>query len=136
MTVAVVFGCSVASVRADDIYPPPWLRGEPNTTYESWDFTTTANPVNADVFYNPNGTPTATINGGTWSAFYDNHQGVWTLGAGDSVDLFIPNTPADPTKTKDIWTQVTWQTDNTGTPVVTVDGVASTLEFTVPLGGG
>ncbi len=136
MTVAVVFGCSVASVKADDIYPPPWTRGLPNTTYQSWDFGTAANPVNADTAFNPNGTPTATINGGTWSYFYDNHVGVWTLGAGDSIDFFIPNTPADPTRTKDIWTQVTWQPDNNGLPVVTVDGVASTLQFSVPVGNG
>jgi hypothetical protein len=139
MTVAVVFGCSVASVKADDIYPPPWQRGQPNTTYQAWDFGSAANPVVADTpYYNPNGTPTATIIGASaiWSAFYDNHVGVWTLGAGDSIDFFIPNTPADPTRSKDIWTQITWQTDNNGSPVVTVDGVASTLQFSVPVGNG
>ena len=83
MTVAVVFGCSVASVKADDIYPPPWGRtGAPNTTYQAWDFQTAANPVNADIAINPNGTPTATINGGTWNQFYDSHVGVWTLAVG------------------------------------------------------
>jgi PEP-CTERM motif len=139
MTVAVLFGSSVASVKADDLYPPPWQRGQPNTTYQSWDFGTAANPVVADApYFNPNGTPTATINGASavWSPYYDNHVGVWTLGAGDSIDFFIPNTPADNTRTKDIWTQITWQTDNNGSPVVTVDGVASTLEFSVPVGTG
>ena len=137
MTVAVVFGYSVASVKADDLYPPPWGRtGAHNTTYQIWDFGTSANPVNADTAFNPNGTPTATINGGTWSAFYDNHVGVWTLGAGDSIDFFIPNTPADNTRTKNIWTQVTWQPDNNGSPVIMVDGVASTLQFSVPVGNG
>jgi hypothetical protein len=136
MTVAVLFGCSVASVKADDLYQPPWQRGEPNTTYQVWDFGTGANPVVADTAFNPNGTPLATINGGTWSFIYDNHIGVWTLGTLDTIDCFIPNTPRDDTRTKDIWTQVTWQPDNNGAPVVSVDGVASTLIMSVPAGNG
>jgi len=95
MTVAVVFGCSVASVKADDIYPPAWTRGMTNTTYQEWNFGTSANPAAPGVAYNPNGTPTATITGGIWSFIYDNHVGVWTLGASDSIDLSIPNTPLE-----------------------------------------
>ena len=53
MTVAVVFGCSVASVKADDLYPPPWTRGGPGTTYQAWDFGTIANPVVADTYLQP-----------------------------------------------------------------------------------
>ncbi len=141
MTVAVVFGSSVASVKADDLYPPPWTRGGPGTTYQAWDFAAIANPVVADTYYNPYGTPTATINGGSWSYFYDNHIGVWTLGANDSIDFYVPNTPYDPYYTKEVWTQVTWQPNAGPAPVVTVDygdeqSVVSTLQFTVAAGSG
>jgi hypothetical protein len=140
MTVAVVFGCSVVSVKADDIYPPPWQRGDPGTTYQAWDFGTSANPSLGDTVYNPYGTPTATINGGTWSLFYGGHVGIWTLGASDSIDLFIPNTPLDTNNIKEVWTQVTWQPDAGPAPVVTVDygsnSIVSTLQFTAPVGVG
>lgn len=141
MTVAVVFGSSVASVKADDLYPPPWTRGGPGTTYQAWDFATITDPVNADTFYNPYGTPTATINGGSWSYFYDNHIGIWTLGSKDSIDFYIPNTPLNFDTYKEVWTQVTWQPDLGPAPVVTVDygdeeSVVSTLQFTVPAGSG
>jgi hypothetical protein len=136
MTVAVVFGCSVASVRADDLYQPPWERGDTNTTYQSWTFGTIDNPAAPDTVFNLYGAPTATINGGTWASFYDNHVGVWTLGSTNSIDLYIPNTPADPTRTKDVWTQITWQSSLGGSPVVTVNGIVSTLEFSVLAGNG
>jgi hypothetical protein len=130
MTVAVVFGCSVASVKADDLFTPPWTRNTPGTTWEAWTFTTSANPSAPDEgSFNLYGTPQATINAGTsqWSPLYNGHIGVWTLGASDSIDFGIPNTPLDPTKYKIVWTQLFWQPDNNGTPVVMVNGVAGTL---------
>lgn len=141
MTVAVLFGSSVASVKADDLYAPPWTRGAAGTTYQAWDFGTSANPSLADTAYNPYGTPTATINGGTWLLFYDNHVGIWTLGSSDSIDLYIPNTPLNLNNTKEVWTQVTWQPDAGPAPVVTVDygsgdSTVSTLQFTAPLANG
>jgi hypothetical protein len=137
MTVAVVFGGLVASVKADDIYPPTWLRGQPTTTYGDWTFATSANPAAPDLgLYNPNGNPTATITGGTWHNFYDNHVGVWTLGSSSSMDFFIPNTPFDAGRYKLVWTQVTWQPDTGGSPLVTVNGVGSTLILSAPAGNG
>ena len=140
MTVAVVFGISVAMVWADDIYPPPWQRGEPNTTEQGWTFVSDANPSAPDEgFYNPNGTPYATITGGgnVWSDYYDNHQGVWTLGGIDSsMDLSIPNTPRDDTRTKEVWTQITWQPEylNEPAPVVMVIGIPSAPVTTTSVG--
>ena len=141
MTVAVVFGSSVASVKADDLYPPPWERLSAGTTYQAWDFAAITDPVVADTYYNPYGTPTATINGGTWAFLYDNHIGIWTLGSKDSIDLYIPNTPLNFDTYKEVWTQVTWQPDAGPAPVVTVDygsgsSVVSTLQFTAPAGSG
>ncbi len=142
MTVAVVLGCSVASVRADDIYPPPWERGHPNTTLQDWTFSSDANPSAPDVaFYNLYGTPQATITGtgNTWFQFYDNHNGVWALGGPtSSMDLGIPNTPLDDTKTKDVWTQITWEPTVTGqaAPLVVVNGIQSAPVTTTPSGNG
>jgi hypothetical protein len=130
MTVAVVFGCSVVSVKAEDIFTPPWTRGTAGTTQQGWDFPTDATYSAPDEgYFNPYGTPQATVNAGTsqWSAFYNGQIGVWTLGAGDSIDFSVPNTPIDPTKHKNVWTQIYWQTDNNGIPVVTVNGVASSF---------
>jgi hypothetical protein len=130
MTVAVVFGSSVASVRAEDIFTPPWVRDTAGTTWEAWTFSTDANPSAPDEgYFNLYGTPQATINAGTsqWSANYSGHIGVWTLGASDSINFGVPNTPLDETKTKTVWTQLFWQSDNNGIPVVMVNGVASTF---------
>ncbi len=141
MTLAVVLGCSVASVRADDIYPPPWERGHPNTTLQDWTFSSDANPSAPDVaFYNLYGTPQATITGtgNTWFQFYDNHNGVWALGGPtSSMDLGIPNTPLDDTKTKDVWTQITWEPNGTNeAPVVMVNGIASESFTNYSIGDG
>jgi hypothetical protein len=137
LTVAVVLGCWVSSVRADDIYPPPWLRGSPNTTYQDWTFATSANPVTPDLgLYNPYGMPTGTIVSGVWHNFYDNHVGVWTLASSASMDFHVPNTPYDPTRFKEVWTQITWQSGNGGSPFVTVDGVAAQLILSAPVGNG
>jgi hypothetical protein len=138
MTVAVVFGISAASVRADDIYPPPWTRGLADTTFQDWTFTTDVNPSPADeALANPYGTPQATISGAgnVWHQFYDNHNGVWTLASGASMDLYIPNTPRDNTRYKDVHTQVTWEPNlSEEAPVVMVNGIASEPVFTVQVG--
>ena len=137
VTLAVVFCGSVVPVWADDIYPPSWQRGGPGTTYEGWTFATDANPSAPDEgMYNPYGTPEATVTGGTWSAFYDNHVGVWTLGSSSSIDLFIPNTPRDDTKYKNVQTQLTWDPEFVGqqAPLVVVDGIQSAPVTTYPAG--
>jgi hypothetical protein len=136
LTLAVVFGCWVASVRADDIYQPPWLRGQPRTTFQEWTFATSANPLPAESVYNPYGTPMAAITGGSWQQFYDNHVGVWTLGSNDHIDLGIPNSPYDPWRWKDVWIQVTWEPILGAQPVVAVDGNAATWLLTAPVGNG
>ena len=139
MTVAVVFGGLVASVKADDIYNPPWQRGSAGTTWEGWTFTTGDLTSTPDEGYNNiYGTPSATINAGTsqWSYYYHNHIGVWTLGAGNNISLDIPNTPFSLTDDKYVWTQITWQSDNNGVPVVTVAGNLSILVSSQPQPNG
>ena len=135
----IVCGSSVALTWADDLYQPTWLRGAANTTYQDWTFTTNDNPSAPDLgLFNPNGSPTATISGGSnWYQFFDNHAGVWVLDLGASLNLFIPNTPADDSRYKDVHTQVTWEPNLTNeAPVVMVNGIASAPVFTVPVGNG
>jgi hypothetical protein len=136
LTVAVVFGCSLASVKADDIYQPPWLRGQPYTTFQEWTFTTGVTTAPAEAYYNPNGVAQGLITGGAWQLFYDNHVGVWTLGSGGHMDFGIPNTPYDPLRWKEVWIQVTWQPDLGAQPIVAVDGNAATWLLTAPVGNG
>ena len=45
----------------------------------------------------------------------------------------IPNAPDHPEWNKLVWTQLTWSPEQTGTPSVSVDGVLSQLQETVPL---
>ena len=71
--------------------------------------------------------------------FYDirfsTNVGVWTLGSSSSIDCCILNTSLS-NPYKEVWTQITWQSDNGGSPVVTVDGIASTLLLSAPVGNG
>ena len=139
LTMAVVFGCSVASVMANDINPPPWDRFQPNTTFQDWNFNTAANPLapDAGAYFNPNGVPQATITGGTWLANFDQISGVWQLGASSSIDLNIPNTPINNNNEKIVWTQITWEGIGINTaPVVVVNGIASDPVTSYQVGTG
>lgn len=139
MSVAVVFGISVASVWADDIYPPSWTRYVPGTTWQNWTFNTSDNPTVPDEgYYNLYGTPRATITGGTWSETYDGHQGVWTLDSDDSIAVFVPNTPYDETRYKAVQTQLTWEPEylDEPAPVIMVNGIPSEPVTTFPSGTG
>lgn len=122
MTVAVMVGCWLTSVKADDIFPPPWQRGTPNTTYQGWTWPTAENPAPPDEgYYNNYGVPISTVTGGSWTEFLNNHVGVWTLtNSGSLISFNIPNTTnANPVK--DVWTQVTWLGGvSNETPVVSV----------------
>jgi hypothetical protein len=133
LTAAVVFCSSVAPVRADDLIPPPWQRGQPNPTFQDWTFLDAQNPAVPDVaLFNPYGTPAAFVNGGIWNPVFDGHLGVWTLF--DSMHLNIPNTPFDPTRQKDVWVQVLWQ--GAGPPGVSVDGFAASMLVSFLVGSG
>jgi hypothetical protein len=140
MAVAVVLGISVAVVWADDTFPPPWQRGGDRTTYQDWTFGTPANPVAPDVgLLNPYGNPTATIFDAQWAQYGPgNHVGVWSLLTSASyIDVPIANALDHPDWNKDVWTQLTWWSGQTGiTPSVFVDGHESQLIETVPTHDG
>lgn len=97
------------SVLADDLNPPPW-RGQPDSTFQMWEFSTnTRLDIVADQYFNPYGVPEADILAGYWIDTYQGHQGMWMLSG--ILDLTIPNTPPHPQMPKTIWIQMTWTPD-------------------------
>lgn len=129
--VMIAYGSSGAFTLADDIYAPPWQRDGDRTTYQDWTFGFGTNPTGPDVgITNPYGIPSATISGGTWSQFYDNHVGVWTIDNTGYIDVAIPNAPDHPDWNKQLWTQFTWQG---AAPEFLVDGYASKMIETAQL---
>jgi hypothetical protein len=115
-------GMAACTAWADDTYPPPW-RGEPGTTFEEWEFSTSASPTPPDSFNNPYGTPSATATPGTgqsWQDEWGGAQGVWPLSG--NIEATIPDSPV-PLPYKDIWVQLTWakQVDSSTPTVWEVD---------------
>ncbi len=140
MAVAIVFSVSAVRAPADDVNQPPWERFLPDTTYQNFTFPTNS-PVSLPEmdYYNPNGTPLAASGGESWWQSYDQRIGVWNLFSNlNYIDFTVPNTPYDPTREKIVWTQVTWEPGDVGSPLVTVyagvDGFASTLVSSSQIG--
>jgi hypothetical protein len=132
----VMVGFLAGSVLADDTFPPPWQRGGDRTTYQDWNFSTSANPTPPDVQNNNSyGIPMARIFDGGWLNYgAGNHVGVWTLFGTDSyIDVPIPNAPDHPDWNKMVWTQLTWSPSSEvgGVPIVSVDGFDSELQETI-----
>lgn len=125
LMIAAVFCAS--SFAALDLNPAPWRTnpaGEVPTTYQSWDFSTDANPAAPDVDLNPFGTATLTVAGNfmTNTVWYDvyptnGHQGVW--GFEDNMKVNIPNQPIT-NPFKEIWIQMTYRSDLFNAPNVFV----------------
>lgn len=131
---SLLVGFLAGSVLADDINPPPWMRGDPRTTYQDWTFALTDNPTPPDAgIANPYGIPVATITNGNWEQYYDNHVGVWDLGANSYIDVVVDNALDHPEYFKQLWIQMTWQGD---LPSLWVDGLPGQLVETDPLGLG
>ncbi len=126
---AVAAGMVACPAWADDLNPPTW-RGQPGTTFEKWEFST-SNPITSpDVVYNLYGAPVAEAwpgTGQTWIDQWGGRQGMWPLSG--TIEATIPDN-LEPLPYKDIWVQLTWakQVDSS-TPVVWEmdSGVQATL---------
>ncbi|MBN1456665.1 MAG: PEP-CTERM sorting domain-containing protein [Sedimentisphaerales bacterium] len=106
-----------------DLIPAPWRTdpaGQAPTTYQSWDFATSANPVLPDVDLNPYGTAQLEVTGG----FFDNtvyfndyygHLGVW--GFEEDIQVVIPNNPVQ-NPFKEMWIQTTYTSDEGNAPII------------------
>jgi len=90
---------------AHDVVIPEW-RGEPDSTFQEWDFMTNSKIPEAepDTLNNPYGTPQLHVN-----TIYDwepDGYGYWPLG---EIDVYIPNKSiTDPDTHKHIQIQLTW----------------------------
>lgn len=120
LAIAIVFVFTAGPACADYVNPPGW-----NTnayfTHQSWDFNTNANPTVPDGgYFNPYGTPIATL-AGSWQNSLDpwyatGRQGGWLFSgpktmATQLATATIPNI-AVPNLTKEIWLQATFATNN------------------------
>ncbi|GEM_PF-522536 len=101
-----------------DLTWPDWYGAE-NTTLQAWNFDTPENPVAPNINENPYGDPLAMIMRPDcrtrWMPEYKGHEGVWRLGGGGALSLFVPNTDnTGPDTSKDIWVQILWSSVSIG----------------------
>jgi len=101
-----------------DLTPPDWY-GDENTTLQAWAFGTDANPASPDIDENAYGSPIAQIIRPDcrtrWMPEDHGHEGVWRLGGGGAMSLFVPNTDnTGPDTSKDIWVQILWSSFSIG----------------------
>lgn len=150
----------VGSALASDINPPSW-RGQPASTFQDWQFDTSANPAVPDSTSNPYGTASASIVTGAtstgwqydlgygsirgyWdlgSQVFDVDQGQW-LGQDGRIDVSVPNVPGAPAgSSKLVRIQVTYMAPfDAGVPDITMAGATKTgsgsqlIETVAPFG--
>ena len=107
---AILFGLLAVPALGEDVYPP-WWRGQPETTFEQWEFLTPLNPTPPDApWVNPYGEPSLEVfpylpPPDDWYPDYLDRPGVWLLSGEIIID--IDNDPVE-RPYKEIWIQVTW----------------------------
>ena len=135
--VIVIMMLSGGVHAALDLNPAPFRTdpiGTPTTTYQSWDFSTDANPTPPDVDENPYGTAELTVAGGffdntVWTDTlpgYPGHQGIW--GYEDDISVFLPNNPTQ-NPYKEMWVQITYTASNAPNLYVLPEGNAADYVF-------
>jgi len=102
-TVIVLVLCSV--VFADDLTPPDW-RGQDDSTFQLWDFSTPDLMPPPDLFSNSFGAPMLRV---TPFEQWIPDPGAWPLSG--EIDVYIPNYP-EIRPYKEIWVQLTWMSMN------------------------
>ena len=132
-----------------DLSPAPWRTdptGQEPTTYQSWEFTTDANPTAPDVDLNPYGTAELTVTGDFMSNTvhyptlpgFPGHEGIW--GYEEDIQVYLPNSAvANPYK--EVWVQITYTASNAPNLYVLPEGdpgqyVFMSLESNVALDNG
>jgi len=140
LVVACLIAGLICGTSFGDVVPPAW-RGQANTTWQSWDFLTDANPAAPSGVSNPYGSPSAAITvgffGSDWYSEFPpadppnpapagSHAGAWDIGSADgSIVLTIPNSPIVGSGTScSVWVQVLYYLDIQGVPSVSVPGAS------------
>ena len=110
---------ALSGTQAEDYNPPNWTRGDPGTTFQMWEFSTSANPADPEAGYISPGSPSVSVEGDFMSGteWYDrypvveppsSHQGVWTFEA--AMTATIPNVDVE-NPFKEVWVQMTFRAD-------------------------
>lgn len=121
----------------------PW-NGQPNTTYQSWSFSTNAEVgIAPDVDGNPYGDPTATVSYNApvspYIEVHEGHSGVWYLSSSDWIEFYIPNTGNDaPDTYKEVWIDVVYWADVGGAQFFSAPSISGGVQEieSVDAGGG
>lgn len=121
----VLAGVAVSQCFAAlDLNAPDW-RGDDGTTYQVWDFSTSANPSDADDYVNVE-CPCVVVYGNypytRWKESDLGEQGVWAFE--DYMLVNIPNIPQE-NPYKEIWLQIVYWGD--GEPEIFTDPQSSSM---------
>ncbi len=138
ITCVLVAVMACGSVAYADV-PPAW-RGGAETTYQVWDFSTSAMVVAPEVSSNGYGSGTASVSlgfaaSGYWTDYPPipgGRTGVWDIGRGIdenssdigriTLDVPVFDGTGGPGSYLDVWVQVFYYDDLTSTPIVDVVG--------------
>ncbi len=123
LVLLLMISATASAVVICDANPPDW-RGGINTTYQTWSFSTNANPASPDDVTNPYGNPWAEMDFSTWEQEYEGHDGVWFVGRSLDQGVFqagftIQNNPVR-NEIKKVWLQITYSAEENSEPKVYV----------------
>ena len=126
---------ALSGTQAEDYNPPNWTRGDLGTTFQMWEFGTSANPAAPEAGYISPGSPSVALTGGftentVWYDTYppveppSSHQGVW----GFEIEMIatIPNVDVE-NPFKEVWVQLTYHADQAPNVYVLPEGVEDDL---------
>lgn len=107
-----------------------WQRGDEGTTWQEWTFDDLQTPISVSDYFNPYGTPTASVSGqngsvafGWYASLFSGDQQRYGIWAGDPIvfDLSIQNTP-DANPYKIIWFEMEYRAVSMLLPELTLEG--------------
>ncbi|MCP4376466.1 MAG: hypothetical protein GY794_09860 [bacterium] len=122
---------TATGLLADDFAPPTWRYAD-RTTFQQWEFETSATTVDADLSYPtpPQGATSSAVITSTpgYVASADGRTGIWQLSGADYIELLIGNYSGG--QEKQIRVQLTWKLEDeqeTASP-----GFSASALLTVP----
>jgi hypothetical protein len=122
LVVLLMISATASAVVMCDANPAPF-RGEANTTFQTWSFSTDANPASPDEVMNPYGAPQMSLTNGNaiWLDEDNGHEGVWVVDRSSYSDMVasVPNYPKQ-NPYKEIWLQITFSAQEGSAPMIYV----------------